>query len=129
MIYSLLAAFFEKEFCKIGSQRSLRADVCTRWNSNLHMIEGFLVSNTVICTLFAEKHSLNLIRTQPIKLRCLELTSSDWNSLKNLSRILTPFDLATKRLSGRRYVTVRLYLFAIHHLKVFLDDTLRVIMN
>ncbi|CAF1551197.1 unnamed protein product, partial [Adineta ricciae] len=40
-----------------------------------------------------------------------------------VSQILTPFDLATKLLSDRQYPTIGLCLFAIHHLKLFLDDT------
>lgn len=120
---SILAAFFEKECYKIGSRRSLRADVCTRWNSTLHMIDSFLALKTAICALFVEKHSLDLTGAQSKKLHCLELTSSDWNLLKKLSQILTPFDLATKLLSGRQYPTIGLCLFAIHHLKLFLDDT------
>lgn len=120
---SLLAAFFEKECYKIGSRRSLQADVCTRWNSTLHMIESFLALKTAICALFAEKHLLDLTHAQSMKLHCLELTSSDWNLLKNLSQVLTPFELATKLLSGRRYPTIGLCLFALHHLKLFLEDT------
>lgn len=120
---SLLATFFEKECSKIGSRRSLQADVCTRWNSTLHMINSFLALKTAICTLFADKHLLDLTHAQSMKLHCLELSSSDWNLLKNLTQILTPFDLATKLLSGRRYPTIGLCLFAIHHLKLFLDDT------
>ena len=120
---SILATFFEKECFKISSRRSLRVDVCTRWNSTLHMIESFLALKTAICALFAEKYSLDLTRAQSTKLHRLELTSSDWNLLKTLSQVLKPFDLATKLLSGQRYPTIGLCLFAIHHLKVFLDDT------
>ena len=87
------------------------------------MIESFLALKTAICALFAEKDSLDLTRAQSTKLHRLELTSSDWNLLKTLSHILNPFDLATKLLSGRRYPTIGLCLFAIHHLKIFLDDT------
>ncbi|CAF1584926.1 unnamed protein product [Adineta ricciae] len=90
---SMLAAFFEKECYKIGSRRSPRADV-------------FLALKTVICALFVEKHSLVLTGAQSKKLHCLELTSSDCNLLKKVSQTLTPFDLATKLLSGRQYPTI-----------------------
>ncbi|CAF1541267.1 unnamed protein product [Adineta ricciae] len=120
---SLLSAFFEKECSKVGVQRSLRGDVCTRWNSTLHMVESFLSLKTALGKLFDEKHALGLSRAQSTKLFRLELSSSDWNLLKILSQVLQPFDLATKLLSAQRYPTIGLCLFAIHHIKAFLEDT------
>ncbi|CAF1465075.1 unnamed protein product [Adineta ricciae] len=67
---------------------------------------SFLALKTVICALFVEKHSLVLTGAQSKKLHCLELTSSDCNLLKKVSQTLTPFDLATKLLSGRQYPTI-----------------------
>ena len=120
---SLLAAFFDKESAKVGIHRSLRADVCTRWNSTLQMIESFLSLRAVIVKLFDEKQTLHITCAQSTKLSRLELTSSEWSLLKILSQILKPFQLATTLLSARRYPTIGLCLFSIYHIKTFLEDS------
>jgi hypothetical protein len=120
---SLIGDFFCKESGKINNRRTLRTDVCTRWNSTLHMIEGFLSLKMIIGAVFDEKHTLGITRRQLAKLDGLELTSSDWSLLKILSELLKPFDLATKLLSAQRYPTIGLCLFALYHIKVFLEDT------
>ena len=49
------------------------------------------------------------------------MTSTQWNLLKILSLLLKPFELATKLLSARRYPTIGLCLFVLHHIKLFLE--------
>ena len=120
---TLIRSFFEKESSRFGLRRMLSADVCTRWNSTLHMIESFITLKTVVCKLFDEKSEIGLPRKQSEKLDRLELTSSDWTLLKILSQLLKPFDLATKLLSSQQFPTIGLCMFALHHIKTFLEDT------
>ena len=118
-----IRSFFDKESSQFGLRRMLSADVCTRWNSTLHMIESFITLKTVVCKLFDEKSEIGLPRKQSEKLDRLELTSSDWTLLKILSQLLKPFDLATKLLSSQQFRTIGLCMFALHHIKTFLEDT------
>jgi hypothetical protein len=120
---TLIQSFFEKKSVQLGIRRTLSADVCTRWNSTLHMIESFIALKEVLCKLFHEKSEIDLPRKQSDKLDRLELTSSDWTLLKILSQLLKPFDLATKLLSSQQFPTIGLCIFAFHHIKMFLEDT------
>ena len=120
---SLIRSFFEKESSQLGIRRMLSADVCTSWNSTLHMIESFIALKLVVMKPFDEKSDIGLSRKQSEKLEKLVLTSSDWTLLKILSQLLKPFDLATKLLSSQQFPTIGLCIFALHHIKTFLEDT------
>ena len=120
---SLIKSAFEKTSSRLGIQRTLAADVCTRWNSTLHMVESFIALKSVVTKLFDEIPGIGLSRKQIEKLEKLELTSSDWTLLKLLAQLLKPFDLATKLLSSQTYPTIGLCVFALHLIKMFLEDT------
>jgi hypothetical protein len=119
---TLIRSFFDKLSAQLGTRRMLCIDVCTRWNSTLHMIESFITLKPVIIKLFDEKSDIGLQRKQSEKLDQLELTSSDWILLKMLSQLLKPFDLATKLLSSQQFPIIGLCIFALHHIKTFLGE-------
>lgn len=87
------------------------------------MIESFIALKPAVTKLFDEIASIGLTRKQTKKLEKLEFTSSDWTLLKVLAQLLKPFDLATKLLSSQTYPTIGLCVFALHHIKMFLEDT------
>jgi hypothetical protein len=120
---SLVKSNFEKTSSRLNIRRMLAADVCTRWNATLHMIESFIALKSMVTELFDEMPGIGLTRKQTEKLEKLELTSSDWTLLKLLAQLLEPFDLATKLLSSQTYPTIGLCIFALHHIKMFLEDT------
>ncbi|CAF1543957.1 unnamed protein product [Adineta ricciae] len=120
---SVIKSALEKASSRLGIQRTLVIDVCTRWNSTLRMIESFIALKPVVTKLFDDMPSIELPRKQMAKLEKLELTSSDWTLLKLLAQLLKPFDLATKLLSSQTYPTIGLCVFALHHIKMFLEDT------
>lgn len=105
---SVIKSALEKASSRLSIPRTLAIDVCTRWNSTLHMIESFIASKPVIRKFFDDMPSMGLPRKQMAKLEKLKLTSSDWTWLKILAQLLKPFDLATKLLSSPTYPTIGL---------------------
>ena len=87
------------------------------------MIESFIALRPVVTKLFDGMPAIGLPRKQIEKPAKLELTSSHWTLLKLLAQLLKPFDLATKLLSSQTYPTIGLCVFALHHIKMFLEDT------
>ena len=87
------------------------------------MIESFIALEPVVTKLFDDMPSIELPRKQMAKPEKLELTFSHWTLLKLLAQLLKPFDLATKLLSSRTSPTIGLCVFALHHIKMFLEDT------
>lgn len=120
---SLLKQHFERQCKQIQIHSGLNLDVRTRWNSTLRMIESFIKLKSVVSKLFNDKNEIGLSRAIVRKLQTLELSSSDWCTMKILVELLRPFDLATKLLSSQKYPTIGLCAFAIHHIKSFLEET------
>ena len=56
------------------------------------------------------------------KLANLELTNDEWHMIASIGQVLTPFDNATKLMSGQKYVTIATALFAIRKIEIFLES-------
>jgi len=77
--------------------RTLIQEVSTRWNSMFALIKRILETNEAICNTLLNTRKA----PQP-------LTADDILILKDLEKLLNPFDEITKRISGTTYVTISL---------------------
>lgn len=102
--------------------RCLSIDCKSRWNSTQYMIENLLKFKLLINQLHLEKHDLYLTNKGKQNLTNLELTSDEWLMLASIDEVLTPFNKATKLMSGSKYSTIGTALFAIRKIKSFLED-------
>lgn len=74
-------------------------EVATRWNSVLHMIERLITLNTEDCLII----TLSKLPNAPES-----LSFNDFIDLKEMVKLLQPFETATNQISGQTYVTVSL---------------------
>ncbi|CAF1535418.1 unnamed protein product [Adineta ricciae] len=103
-------------------KRDLIQDVRTRWNSTFLIIHSLKILRPIIKKLFRDKHVLTKNRKQLKKFSKLELTSSEWNYLEELWKVLRSFYSATKTISGRNYCTIGAAFFILMKLKGSLSD-------
>lgn len=103
-------------------KQCLSLDCKCRWNSTRHMIENLLQLKQLIGQIHADKHELQLTNDGKQKLTSLELSSDEWAVLRAIEQILSPFDHATKLMSGQQYPTIGLALYAIRRIKMFLES-------
>ncbi len=87
------------------SPRVIPVDVPTRWNSTLHMIKVALklrIHLDAFCSyIYTEEGRCASINCSKI----VQITHEHWFLLQNVCKVLDPFDLATKILSGEKYPT------------------------
>lgn len=100
----------------------LSIDCKSRWDSTKLMLKNMLKFKPLIVHLHSAKHDLPLTINRKQKLANLELTSDEWRMIASIGQILTPFDNATKLMSGQKYVTIGTALFAIRKIKIFLES-------
>jgi hypothetical protein len=110
-------------------QGELVLDVKMRWNSSHLMLERFLAHEDIIKTIVGspDRFKQNLKTTQLTKLKSLMLTYDDWELVKIVHNILTPFRQATVLLSSRSYPTLGMSHYIIRAIEHFLsanDDDL-----
>jgi len=74
-------------------------EVATRWNSVLHMIERLITLNKEDCLII----TLSKLPNAPES-----LSFNDFIDLKEMVKLLQPFETATNQISGQTYVTVSL---------------------
>jgi len=74
-------------------------EVATRWNSVLHMIERLITLNKEDCLII----TLSKLPNAPES-----LNFNDFIDLKEMVKLLQPFEIATNQISGQTYVTVSL---------------------
>ncbi|XP_053212740.1 E3 SUMO-protein ligase ZBED1-like [Panonychus citri] len=91
------------------SSLKLIQDVPTRWNSTYHMIERYLVLHKEISCALIEHDK-----------RDIDLSSEDVELLKEVSKVLQPFDEITKDISGEKYITISRIIPVINILKSLL---------
>ncbi|CAF3403614.1 unnamed protein product [Rotaria sp. Silwood2] len=102
-------------------KRRLVVDCITRWNSTYLAFSSLLKHKPVLINLFENKRKLPLATKQKEKLGLLELSSDDYTILKNLIDIFEPFYQTTNLLSGYKYPTIGLCLYAIRNLKEYFE--------
>lgn len=109
----------EKELLNI--RRRLIVDCMSRWNSTYLALKSLLQHKPVLSSLFNNKRKLPLTPKQKEKLGLLELSSDDYTILDNLIQIFEPFYNATEFISGSKYPTIGLCLYAIRNIKDFME--------
>ena len=72
-------------------------DVVTRWNSTYDMIERVCEQQLPISSVLLQRQDT---------LMHLELLPNEWRILENILKLLRPFKIATKHLSGEKYPTI-----------------------
>ncbi|CAI6356385.1 unnamed protein product [Macrosiphum euphorbiae] len=93
----------------IKEPKKLIQDVPTRWNSTYYMVCRFVELETSI------RGTLGLINNAPENLK-----QEEWVILKDLIKILKPFEEATKAISRQKYMTASLVIVIVQGLfKVF----------
>ncbi len=116
---SIISEYFRKERKSIKSDKTVRGDCKSRWNSTFTLIHSLIDLKNLIIKLFSDKRSLKLRRDQIIKLTTIELNSEDWELLNSLDEVLKPFFLGTELMSGARYPSIGICYYSIQKLKSF----------
>ena len=93
---SILTLYFNHQRKILKMKHNILRDVCTRWNSTYFMIHSLLVVRPIIERLYNDKYNLNITNEQIEKLNELEITTTEWNFLIELRRVLKVFQHATK---------------------------------
>ena len=83
-------------------------DVDTRWNSTFHSIERLVLLKPAIMQLYStlNNHTLREVRKGAETMRSFLPSEEEFELLKELVVILSPFDEATEFLSGSKYPTL-----------------------
>ncbi|CAF3885577.1 unnamed protein product [Rotaria sp. Silwood1] len=118
---SVLTLHFNHQRKILKIKRNVLRDVCTRWNSTYFMIHSLIVVRPIIERLYNDKHNLNITNEQIEKLNHLEITTTEWNFLKQLRHVLRVFQKATKTISGQHYPTMGSAFFILTKLKTYLS--------
>lgn len=116
---STLSEYLRKEQKPVKSERSIRIDCKSRWNSTEILIASFIALKHSIIKLFSDKKSFKLRSDQTEKLTAIELNAMDWDLLASLEKVLQPFLIATTMMSGKHYPTIGLSYYAIERIKSF----------
>jgi hypothetical protein len=129
----ILTAYVDLQRTKLGLSRRLVLDCRSRWNSTYLSLSTLLDHKQAMSNLFASKRQLILPVKQKETLGGLELSSDDWAIVSYVIQILDPFYQATQLLSGSKYPTIGLCLFAIRNIREFLeagaDDEASIVAN
>lgn len=100
-----LVAHFKKTHLNAQLSHTLKQDVCTRWNSELIMLESYVESASEVQTL--------LLQTDSIK----KLMFINENFVRELIEFLVPFRDCSQILSGDTYPTIQLVALWYHELR------------
>ncbi|CAF3290741.1 unnamed protein product, partial [Rotaria sp. Silwood2] len=92
-----------------------------RWNSTYLALKALTDNKKFLLNLFENKGKLPIASKQKEKLTSLEISSDDWMIIMNLMDIFEPFYEATNLLSGSKYPTIGLSLYAIRNIKDFFE--------
>jgi hypothetical protein len=103
-------------------KNSLSIDCKSHWNSTKFMITNLLKCKSLIGQLHSDKHILSLNYKMKAKLSNLELTADEWFIMKSIEKVLTPFESATKMMSGQQYPTIGVAFCSIRKIKSFLES-------
>jgi len=119
---SNLTSYMDKLKDDHDLERNLSIDCKGRWNSTKYMIDNILKFKPLISQLHSDKHELYLTNKRQQKLTSLELSSDEWRTIDFIKQVLTPFEKATKLMSGQKYPTIGTALFAIRKMKTFFES-------
>ncbi|XP_008186193.1 zinc finger BED domain-containing protein 4-like [Acyrthosiphon pisum] len=89
----------------IKNPKKLIQDISTRWNSTYYMVCRFVELETSI------RGTLGLLNNAPENLR-----PEEWTILKDLIKVLRPFEESTKAISGQKYMTASLVIVIVQGL-------------
>ena len=103
-------------------KNNLSIDCKNRWNSTKFMITNLLKYKSLFGQLHSDKHILSLNHKIKAKLGNLELTADDWFIIQSIEQVLTPFEKATKMMSGQKYPTVGIAFCATRMIKDFIES-------
>jgi hypothetical protein len=98
-------------------------DFHIRWNSTYLMLVRVLVVQQIINDItYSPTAHIGLTVKQIKKLRSLTTDHLEWELLEALTNVLSPFFLATKCLSGRKYSTLSLSYWITENLFAYLTN-------
>jgi hypothetical protein len=118
----ILTGFINDEKPTFDVTCRLTIDCINRWNSTYLALYALLEHKPILANLFENKRKLPITSKQKEKLGLLELSSDDWAIFKNLMDILDCFYNATVLLSGSKYPTIGLCLFAVRSIKDYMEN-------
>ncbi|XP_050065565.1 E3 SUMO-protein ligase ZBED1-like [Aphis gossypii] len=90
----------------IKNPKKLIQDVSIRWNSTFYMVCRFVELET-----FLFRGTLGLLNNAPENLR-----PEEWSILKDLIKVLKPFEESTEAISGQKYITASLVIVIVQRL-------------
>lgn len=99
---------------------SVIQDVSTRWNSTFYLLKRLTILKPALYKyklLLVEANDNNLLKNYEKK----ELLSDDWDKVTELVKLLHPYEIITKKLSGSQYPTLSQAWFAINFIKTKLN--------
>lgn len=83
--------------CGIKNPLKLRQDIATRWNSTFYMLQRFTELEEAVRTTVAL-----------LDVRLPHISAEEWQILRDLQKVLEPFEEATRAVSGQQYLTASL---------------------
>jgi hypothetical protein len=86
-----------------GTTLKLKQDVQTRWNSVFYMIDRFIELSRYVSQILLDNPSGRDM-----------IVAIELNTLKELLELLKPLEIATRELSGEKYVTISKVIPIIH---------------
>ncbi|CAG8588506.1 756_t:CDS:2, partial [Scutellospora calospora] len=98
-------------------------DVSTRWNSTFYMLKRLTTLKPAIYkykSFLVEINDNSLLRSYEEK----ELSSDEWEKIAELVKLLYPYKIISKKLSGSTYPTLSQAWFAINFIKIKLNCTI-----
>jgi hypothetical protein len=118
-----LAALMDSNSDEKIKLNDLVKDFHVRWNSTYLMLTRLLPFAQVVNNITYTTHvQAGLSKKQVKKLKSLANTDIDWELLRSLCNVLTPFYWATRCLSGRKYATLALSYSVAQNLRLFLTE-------
>jgi hypothetical protein len=117
----ILTTFIDNEKKILKITRRLILDCISRWNSTYLALQSLVKHKPALLKMYENKRNLPITPKQREKLNELELSSDDWLLFSNLVELFGPFNEATGLLSGSKYPTIGLCLFAIRNIKDYLE--------
>ena len=98
-------------------------DVSTRWNSTFYLLKRLTVLKPAMYkykSILVEVNDNSSLRSYEDK----ELSLDEWEKVAELVKLLYPYEVVSKKLSGSQYPTLSQAWFAINFIKIKLDYTI-----